>query len=157
MRMRAVPVGPLRLQSQNSRNFAVGVGTLHLDFPSRMSLPRFGGAFLVWQRNQLPRCELNSCGRPRLPRRYLEYKASAPPLSQRRGFPSGRGTKSRAPELFRRRNVKKAMMDPQAPPTGERGFSFVRRRTRRGGDFFGRRGLYRPFRDGHHSGLMMAE
>src|SRR5215471_12548224 len=79
------------------------------------------------------------------------------PSARGGAFLSGRGTKSRAPGLFRRRNVKKAMMDPQAPPTGERGFSFVRRRTRRGGDFFGRRGLNRPFRDGHHSGLMMAE
>ena len=46
------------------------------------------------------------------------------PSARGGAFLSGRGTKSRAPGLFRRRNVKKAMMDPQAPPTGERGFSF---------------------------------
>ena len=45
-----------------SPRFAVGVGTLHLDFPSRMYLPRFGGAFRVWQRNQSPRPELLWCG-----------------------------------------------------------------------------------------------
>jgi hypothetical protein len=41
---------------------AVAVGRLHLDFPSRMYLPRFGGAFLFWQRNQSLRPELLWCG-----------------------------------------------------------------------------------------------
>ena len=40
--------------------FGVGVGTLHLDFPSRMYLPRFGGAFLLAKRYPNPR-------RPELP------------------------------------------------------------------------------------------
>jgi hypothetical protein len=70
-----------------SPRFAVGVGTLHLDFPSRMYLPRFGGAFRVWQRNQSPRPELLWCGS--LFRECVLYPLiSASPLtpSQGRGF-----------------------------------------------------------------------
>ena len=41
-----------------SPRFAVGVGTLHLDFPSRMYLPRFGGAFRVWRGSLFRECVL---------------------------------------------------------------------------------------------------
>jgi hypothetical protein len=82
-----IKLQPKSFSISKQPRFAVGVGTLHLDFPSRMYLPRFGGAFLVWQRNQSPRPELLWCGS--LFRECLLYPLiSAPPLtpSQRRGF-----------------------------------------------------------------------
>ena len=52
--------GSMAARRRISRRMAFGVGTLHLDFPSRMYLPRFGGAFLLARRYPNPR-------RPELP------------------------------------------------------------------------------------------
>jgi hypothetical protein len=46
------------LEPQNSRDLLLVLVRFILIFLSRMYLPRFGGAFLVWQRNQSPRPEL---------------------------------------------------------------------------------------------------
>jgi hypothetical protein len=86
-RGRGFSLQPKSFSISKQPRFAVGVGTLHLDFPSRMYLPRFGGAFLVWQRNQSPRPELLWCGS--LFRECVLYPLmSASPLtpSQGRGF-----------------------------------------------------------------------
>jgi hypothetical protein len=78
---------------------------------------RFGGAFLSETNPRAPNC-LAAEERNPSANKYL-----CPSAPLRRGLSFLEAEPNPAPpDCFAGRNVKKAMMDPQAPPTGERGF-----------------------------------
>src|SRR5262245_37065835 len=69
-----------------------GVGTLHLDFPSRMYLPRFVGAFLFWPRaTRIPASRIDLLEKTADLPRGMSQCAHQPRPSRRRGlWPSQR-------------------------------------------------------------------